>query len=179
MKMALIIYWSKTGNTEKVALAMKEGFERAGFKVDVKRVEEAEDLDFFDYDIVCLGSPSYEFHPPKPMADFLKNKLANYRKQGKVKLGAPKVTGKNALIFCTYSGPHTGISEATPTGKYMGQFLEHLGFTIIDEWYVLSEFHGWEEGNIKGKMGDIRGKPTEGDLLKIKKDAEQIARELR
>lgn len=39
MKMALIVYWSKTGNTEKVALAMKEGFERAGFKVDVKRVE--------------------------------------------------------------------------------------------------------------------------------------------
>ena len=68
MKMALIIYWSKTGNTEKVALAMKEGFERARLKVDVKRCEEAEDLDFFDYDIVCIGSPSYEFHTPKPMA---------------------------------------------------------------------------------------------------------------
>src|SRR5208337_5048053 len=107
MKTALIVYWSKTGNTEKAACAIKEGFEKAGFKVDIKRSEEAEDLDFFEYNTVCIGSPSYEFHPPKPMTDFLKNKLANYRKQGKVKLCAPKVTGKNALIFCTYSGPHT------------------------------------------------------------------------
>jgi len=47
-----------------------------------------------------------------------------------------------------------------PAGKYIGQFLEHLGFTVIDEWCILSEFHGWEEGSTKGRMGDIRGKPS-------------------
>jgi hypothetical protein len=40
---------------------------------------------------------------------FLKNKFAAYRKEGKIKPGAPKVPGKNALIFVTYSGLDTGI----------------------------------------------------------------------
>jgi hypothetical protein len=74
--------------------------------------------------------------------------------------------------------PHTGINEATTTGKYIGQFFEHIGFTVIDEWYVLSEFHGREDYSTKGRMGDIRGKPTEEELLKIKKDAEAIAAQL-
>jgi len=47
-----------------------------------------------------------------------------------------KATGKNALIFCTYSGPHTGIDEATPAGKYAGQFFEYVGFTALGEWYL-------------------------------------------
>ena len=51
--MALIVYWSKAGNTEKVALAIKEGFEGAGVKVNLKKCEETENLDFFDYDIIC------------------------------------------------------------------------------------------------------------------------------
>jgi hypothetical protein len=54
--------------------------------------------------------------------------------------------------------------------------LEHLGFTVIDEWYILSEFHGWTEGSTKGKMGDIMGKPNEEDLSKIKENAENSAR---
>jgi flavodoxin len=90
MKTAVMIYWSKTGNTEKVALAIKEGLERAGVKVSAKRAEEAADVDFFDYDLVCIGSPSYEWHPPKPMEDLLKMKINNYRKQGKVNLCAPR-----------------------------------------------------------------------------------------
>ena len=175
MKAALTVYWSKTGNTEKVALAIKDGLRESGFKVDIKRPDDEGVVDFSDYDLVCLGSPSYSFHPPKPMDDFLKNKLSDYRKRGLVKIGSPKVPGKNGLIFCTYSGPHTGINEAIPAGKYMGQFLEHLGFTIVGEWYVLSEFHGWEEGNVRGRMGDIRGKPTREELQKIQKDARQIA----
>ena len=149
VKTALMVYWSNTGNTEKVALAIKEGLEAANVKVTVKKPEEAADLDYFDYDLVCVGSPSLEWHPAKPIVDFLKAKLTKYRKQGAIKVGAPKISGKNALIFCTYSGPHTGLDEATPAGKYMRQFFEHIGFTVLGEWYVLSEFHGWEEGNTK------------------------------
>jgi flavodoxin len=178
MKRAVIVYWSKTGNTEKAAQAIKEGLEEAGIKVAVKKPEDAEDLDFFSYDLVCVGFPSVQWHPPKPMADFLQKKFVEYREQGKVKLGAPKVAGKNALVFCTYSGPHTGVGEAVPAGKYVGQFFEHLGFNVIDEWYVLCEFHGSEENSTKGKMGNIKGKPNKEDLRKIIKDAQTIARKL-
>jgi flavodoxin len=177
LKTALIIYWSKTGNTKKVANAIKQGLENAGAQVTIKKTEEAESVDYFDYDLVCVGAPSYSWHPPEPMANFLKSKFVAYRKEGKIKPGAPKIPGKNTLIFVTYSGPHTGMDEATPAGKYMRQFFEHLGFTVLGEWYVLSEFHGSLENSTQGRMGDIRGKPTEEDLLKIRKDAEQLARE--
>jgi flavodoxin len=176
MKNALIIYWSKRGNTAKVANAIKQGLEKAEFQVTMKKQEEAENVDYFDFDLVCVGAPSYSWHPPEPMTNFLKSKFAAYRKEGKIKPCAPKVQGKNALIFVTYSGPHTGMDEATPAGKYMRQFFEHLGFTVLDEWYVLSEFHGSLENSTQGRMGDIRGKPTEEELLKIKEDTTRLAK---
>jgi len=175
---AAIVYWSKTGNTEKVALAITEGLEEAGVEVLLTRAEEADDVDFFDHDLVCLGFPTYQWHPPEPMVAFIKRKFSEYREGGRVKLGTPKVPGKNALIFCTYSGPHTGINEAIPAGKYVGQFFEHLGFTVLDEWYVLGEYHGSEERSTKGRMGDIRGRPNEEDLRKVKQDVSHLLKHL-
>jgi flavodoxin len=178
MKRAVILYWSNTGNTEKVAFAIKEGLEAAGVNVSLMRTTEAEDIDYFDYDLVCVGAPAIQFHPPKQVTDFLLKKFKEYYKEGKIKTGAPTVPGKKALMFCTYSGPHTGLREATPVGLYMGQFFEHIGFTVLDEWYVLSEFVGNAERSTKGRMGDIRGKPTEEDLQKIRADAKKLASKL-
>ena len=177
-KSALLVYFSKTGNTEKAVLAVKEGLEAAGQKVLMLRVEEAGDVDFLDYDLVVFGSPTFQWHPPPQVTDFLKKKHDKYCSDGKILLGAPKIPGKNALILCTYAGPHTGINEAIPAGKYIGQFLEHIGFTILDEWYVLCEYRGWSEGNTKGRMGDIRGKPSQEELLKIRNNAEKIGKQI-
>ncbi len=179
---AVIIYWSKTGNTEKVALAIQEGLQEAGVNVVTRRIQkakDAEDVDFLTYDLVCIGFPSYHWSPPGPIDKFLKSKFRMYHDDGRVRIGAPKLAGKNALIFCTYSGPHTGLREATPAGLYAGQFFEHLGFTVLDEWYIVGEFHGWEEGSTQGKLGDIRGRPNAADLAKIKSDAEHLAKTLR
>jgi len=172
---AIIIYWSNTGNTEKAALAIEEGLQEAGADCLIKRVEDAGDVDFFDYDLECIGFPSYQWSPPQPMDKFLKEKFAGYHKQGHVKKGAPAVPGKSALIFCTYSGPHTGIREVIPAGLYAGQFFEHLGFTVLDEWYIVGELHGKEEESTQGRLGDIRGRPNEEDLRKVKQDARLLA----
>lgn len=175
---AAIIYWSKTGNTEKVAQAIRNGLEAGGAEVVLAKTVGAADVDFFAFDLVCVGFPSYRWHPPKAMDDYLIAKFGEYHRQGRVKVGAPKVPGRNALIFCTYSGPHTGIHEAIPAGKYAGQFFEHLGFTVLDEWYVLGEYHGSEEMSTLGRMGDIRGRPNEADLRKVKQDAQNIAEKI-
>jgi flavorubredoxin len=174
MKTALVIYWSKTGNTEKVAKAIEQGLTESGLQVTVKKPEDAEALDYFDYDLVCIGCPSYSWHPPEPMTNFLKKKFAQYRQNGRIKPSAPKVPGKNALVFVTYSGPHTGVAEATPVGKDIGQYFEHLGFNIIDEWYVLSEFHGSLEYSTQGRLGDIRGRPTAEQLQVLRYDAKRV-----
>jgi flavodoxin len=178
LKSALIVYFSSTGNTQKVAYAIKDGLEAGGLRVELKKPQEATENDFYCYDLVCVGSPSIEWQPAKPIADLMKSKLNLYRDQGKIKPGAPKVTGKNALVFCTYSGPHTGIDEATPAGKTIRQYFEHFGFNVVGEWYLIGEFHGREDMSTLGKLGDIRGKPTVEELEKIKKDAQQIAKSL-
>jgi flavorubredoxin len=113
MKKAVILYWSSTRNTEKVAFAIKEGWEAAGVNVSLRKTTEAKDIDYFDYDPVCVGSPSIRWYPPKQVTDFFFEKFDHYHEQKRVKTGAPKISRKNALIFCTYSGPHTGINEAT------------------------------------------------------------------
>jgi FMN-dependent NADH-azoreductase len=175
----IIIYWSKSGNTEKVAMAMDEGFREAGVEVVLKRVEDVGEVDFYAFDLVCIGFPSYQWRVPKPMDEFINSKFNAYRSQKRVKEGAPKLPGKHALIFCTYSGPHTGIREAVPPVLYAGQFFEHLGFTIVGEWYVVGEFHGSLEASTKGRLGDIRGRPNQEDLHNVKHDAIQLVQQLR
>ena len=175
---AVIIYWSKGGNTEKVALAIQEGLQESGADVSLMRVEDAGAVDWYGYDLVCIGFPSYRWRPPKPMDAFLNDKFGVYRKQKRVQVGAPKVAGKSVLVFCTYSGPHTGIREAIPAGLYAGQFFQHLGFTVLDEWYVVGEFHGSPEASTQGRLGDIRGRPNADDLEKVKRDAMRLAHEI-
>lgn len=178
MKKAVIIYFSNTGNTKKVAKAVYEGLKVKAVEVELKEVSEAYDIDFFDYDLVCIGTPSYSWMPPAEMQKFLEEKFDKYEKAGHVKLKAPKVEGRNALIFCTYSGPHTGKNEAVPVVKYIGQFFEHLGFEILDELYILSEMVGAEKYSTQGKMGDIRGLPDEKDLKRIKEHTKEIVSEI-
>jgi flavodoxin len=178
LKKALIIYHSSTGNTAKVASAIQLGLEEGGLLVELKKPQEAANIDFYSYDLVCVGSPSIEWQPAKPIADLLKAKLNLYRSQAKIKPCAPKVEDKNALVFVTYSGPHTGIDEATPAGKTMRQYFEHFGFKVLGEWYIPSEFHGRIDLSTQGKLGDIRGKPTVAELTKIKCDAQEIAQKL-
>ena len=175
---AIIIYWSKTGNTEKVALAVQEGLQEAGAEVTIKQVEEAEGLDWFAYDLVCIGFPSYNWGPPAPMDKYLRHMLNTYRQQGRVKPGAPVVPGKNGLVFCTYSGPHTGLREATPAVLYTGQFFEHVGFAVRGEWCIVGEFHGSVENSTQGRLGDVRGRPNAEDLRQAKQDAAAVAREI-
>jgi multimeric flavodoxin WrbA len=179
---AVVIYWSRTGNTEKVARAIHEGLEEAGARVVLRQVKKAKDIENIDllaYDLVCLGFPSYGWRPPSPVEKFLTGEFKTHGDAGHVKIGAPKVPGRNVLMFCTYSGPHTGVREAVPAVLYAGQFFEHLGFNVVGEWYVIGEFHGWDEGSTKGRLGDIRGRPNKEDLEKIRHDTVRLVKELR
>ena len=178
MKNALIVYQSITGNTEKVAKSICDGLQDAGMQVVCKTIGEAPDEDFYYYDLVCFGAPSYSWSLTKPADDYLRNKFKQYKSENRIVPGAPEIPGKNALVFCTYSGPHTGIREAIPTGLYIGQFFEHFGFRVADEWYVLSEFIGSEENSTLGRMGNIKGLPSEKDLEIIRTRASNLANRL-
>ena len=177
MKKALVLYCSFTGNTEKVAKSIFEGLEEGGVDTTLLKFQEAGNIDYLDYDLVCVGAPSYNWSVPQPVNDFLKKKFAYYKSIGKIVPSSPRI-GKKALVFCTYSGPHTGIDEAIPAGLYMGQFFDHMGFDVLDKWYILSEFIGSEEMSTQGRMGDVRGLPTEQDLSDIREKAKAVAQKL-
>ncbi len=176
---ALVIYWSATGNTEKVAKAIERALVKAGIEPVVKKIKDAGDEEFFDYDIIFIGSPSYQFLPPEPVQEFMNEKMNVHRDRGDVKLGSPRIPGKTAVIFCTYSGPHTGIGEAIPAGEYLGQFFEHIGFDVAAKWYNVGEFHGREEFSTKGRLGDIRGRPNEQDLAEVEKNVAELIASLK
>ncbi len=157
---ALVINYSATGNTRKVAEAIQESLLQEKVESILCSVQDAADEEFNNYDLVFLGSPSIEFLPPAPVMRFIKDKLDLHRARGDIKLCAPRVPGKTAVVFCTYSGPHTGLNEATTAGKYMAQLFEHLGFDVAGQWYVVGEFHNGNELNTMGRLGDIRGRPN-------------------
>ena len=176
---ALIIFWSGTGNTEKVARTIQAALEHRDVKVNTLKVEDAKDTELYDYDLVFLGAPSYMWQPPEPVQQFIKAKMKLHGDRGDIKLGAPKIPGKRAVVFCTYSGPHTGLREATPVCQYMGQFFEHLGFDLAAEWYVVGEFHGRKDRSTQGRLGDIRGRPNAEDLGQVESDVSQLIESIR
>ena len=173
---ALVLYHSSTGNTKKVADAIQNSLINEKVESVLASVGDAAEQELYDYDLVFLGSPSMEFLPAAPVMRFIKDKMKIHRERGDIKLCAPKIPGKTAVVFCTYSGPHTGMEEATTAGKYMRQFFEHLGFEVAGEWYIVGQFHGWDEGNTMGRLGDIRGRPNEGDLSKVRSDVSKLVR---
>jgi flavodoxin len=162
-----VLSWSATGNTEKVAGAIEKALLSKEIKPVMDKIDQAWNDDLYNYDLVFFGSPSYQCLPPQPVQKFIEQRMKMHRDRGDIKLCAPKIAGKTAVIFCTYSGPHTGINEATTAGNYMGQLFEHIGFDVAAKWYVIGEFHGNEELSTRGKLGDIRGRPNSQDLAEV------------
>jgi hypothetical protein len=175
---ALVVYCSLTGNTRKVAETIKGALESASVTTAVREVGEADGEELHDYDLVLLGAPSITFLPPTPMIRFLQGKLAAHRDRGDIRPCAPQIPGKHAAVFVTYSGPHTGISEATTAGKYMAQFLEHIGFGVPAEWYIVGEYHGSLELSTKGRLGDVRGRPNQQDLDEVRRQVRTLLDQL-
>jgi NAD(P)H dehydrogenase (quinone) len=59
MPKALVAYYSRTGNTRKMAARIAETLEAEGLEVDLKKVEDTAAGDLVGYDCIILGSPTY------------------------------------------------------------------------------------------------------------------------
>ncbi len=168
----LNIYYSATGNTEKIANIITETAKKEGHDVEtIKITKEANDVDveLLDYELVFAGSGVYQWLPGKPIQELFTKLLWKYFEKGEIKPAAPRRPNKKAVIYCTYGGVHTGINEAVPAVKYMGQLFDHLGFTIIAEWYFVGEYKTEKLArfSLNGRMGNIEGRPNENDLRDV------------
>jgi NAD(P)H dehydrogenase (quinone) len=59
MPKALVLYYSRTGNTKKMAARIAAVLESQGLEVDLKPVSEVTAADLPGYDAIVLGSPTY------------------------------------------------------------------------------------------------------------------------
>jgi flavodoxin len=72
MKNALIVYYSRTGNTEQMARYIAEGIRIAGHEAELKSVSEVKsELDLSGYDAYIFGCPTYHLDMPEPFQAFL------------------------------------------------------------------------------------------------------------
>jgi flavodoxin len=68
----LIIYFSKTGNTQKLANAISAVFANKKIDHDIRKINDLKPEDMGKYDSVFLGTPCYSSDVPKKVRDFLK-----------------------------------------------------------------------------------------------------------
>jgi len=184
----LNLYSSSNGNTKKVAQEIEKACKDKGYDVDTINVAESGDIiDLLSYDLSFIGSGIYTWLPGKIMMKWISTQLEHARVSGSILPGSPRISGKFVCVYATFGGPHTGMSEAVPAVKYMGQLFDHMGITIADEWYIPGAFfpQKMQQLNINGRLGNIQGRPnshdlkivyekTTGFLLSIKKTVETL-----
>ena len=164
-KKSLTLYWTKNGNTEKVARRIHDTLVDSGIDDAIYRMTKDLQVEYLDYNLVFLGAPVYENLPPKPVIEFLKR----HKKRGvQIVASAPEIPGVAAIPYCTYGGGHTGYNEADPMLKYIGQFFEHEGIRVVEDIAVPGVFPEAEEAyNTRGRFGIITDRPSDQDLREV------------
>ena len=144
----LIIYYSQTGNTGKIAYAIRDGIRKAAGQCDIVALKNAKYEDLNKYDLIGIGSPMWFAEPPNLTLwiDAL-----------------PDQGGKQAFFFSTHGTLpllYAPIMSRKLTMKY---------FTVIgwNDWYgsYLSDAPVWFTD----------GHPDEIDLKEAEEFGKQIA----
>jgi flavodoxin len=79
-----VLYFSRTGNTKRMAEAISEATEAPAFDMTSVAPSVIE-----DFDLLIVGTPVEGFRPAKETMAFVKR--------------LPKTEGKKAILFCTYA----------------------------------------------------------------------------
>jgi len=172
----LNLYYSQTGNTEKIAHRISSALKNSGHEITLIKAEKNLNIDLLNFDFIFAGSGVYQWLPGKPMLDFLRNQRKENSEKGNISMCSPRLPNKKAVIYCTYAGIHTGINEAVPAVKFRGQLFDHLGFSIVDKWYFPGEFkdENMKKLNFGGRFGNISGRTSDQDLKKIEEKVKTI-----
>jgi flavodoxin len=80
---AVVVYYSESGNTQKVAQAIA-----AGLGSQARSITEAEPDSLSAFDLICIGTPVHNSAPDKRIVSFIAQ--------------MPDMSGKKAAVFFTY-----------------------------------------------------------------------------
>jgi flavodoxin I len=105
----LVVYFSRTGNTEKMANSVAEGVQEAGAKVVVKKAELVKMDDLIMADAIAFGSATSWGYMGGRLKDVFENMLVQAR---------DKFNGKPFAVFMS-----AGVIES---GKKAAESIEYL-----------------------------------------------------
>ena len=86
----LNLYYSSTGNTEKVALRIQDTVKELGHDVETVKVTSGDiDVDVLKFDIVFAGSGVYGQLPGRPLIELHRRLLHRYNEDGEIRPASP------------------------------------------------------------------------------------------
>lgn len=146
-----IIYFSQTGNTQKVADVMVEVFKGKGHDVKAVPLKKATSDDIGATDILGIGTPCFSSQAPTPVKEFLR--------------GLPALDSRRAFVFATSGGaPGRVLYDLT-------RLLKDKGAEVIGGFLARGKL-SHPAPCIVGRMPD---RPNEDDLAEARRFASAIA----
>jgi flavodoxin/ferredoxin len=126
----LILYFSATGNTAKIAKVIEEKFKDEGVRVTISDItplaERQTKIDFEPYQAVVFGAPTYSRRAPRVMREWLRTLDGQ---------------GKKCSMFFTYGG--FGVH---PSHHSTSEILKEQNFIVVSS----AEFLGAHTFNLGG-----------------------------
>ena len=151
MAKVLVIYYSKTGNTEEMAKFVGEGVKEEKVEVEVKKAEDTKEEELLKADGIIIGSPTYYGSMAAPVKELL-DKSVKFHGQLKGKVGgafssSANIGGGNEttimdilkaflihgmIVQGTSEGDHYGpVAIGTPDERSKGQ-CKDLGRRVAE-----------------------------------------------
>ncbi|MFX0043688.1 MAG: flavodoxin family protein, partial [Candidatus Hodarchaeota archaeon] len=161
-------YFSQTGNTEKVAISMKEAL--TSEEVDLIPVKDVDPTNLSSYDLIFLGSGVYASRIHNSVVNLIKN--------------TPSLSSKFAF-FCThqslvfYQKPFDKINKILEKNdcKALGTFDcvgENLGIPKETQMAMLNRLPEDQRKKAEEDWIKVKGRPNKEDLEKAKSFAKTI-----
>ena len=127
MPKVLVLYYSKTGNTEKMARLIEEGARGEGLETVSKPIAEATLEDLQDADGIVIGSPTYYGLPASEIIRFIDESVKLHgRLDGKVGAAfssSANIGGGNETVIMSILQAmlvHGMVIQGIPKGDHYG-----------------------------------------------------------
>ncbi|UCG83996.1 MAG: flavodoxin family protein, partial [Dehalococcoidia bacterium] len=136
MPRCLIVYFSQSGTTARVAESIAAGLHSSDYEVDLFNINGSPPPDFGGYDLLGIGSPVYYYRPPFNVSDYLRS--------------MPVIRGLPVFVFMMYgtyrfdTGNRIRRALAGKGAREVGYFHAHgadLYPGYLKEGYLFSPGH--------------------------------------
>lgn len=115
---SIVVYYSQTGSTKKIARAIQKGIARKVEQCDLAKLKETQPDRLDNYDLIGVGSPVWASEPAPNVMAFMESFPSS-------------LSGKHAFFFCTHGTlPGHVMKKAVST-------LRQKGFIVVGwgDWY--------------------------------------------